>query len=138
MYHVRPLAVSHAQKLQPSLLSSMSGVRPKIRYSRLVPVTRHREETDYRDEQFQELPPQVPVKSILLAIFLFLTGAVLLTLAGLMIAGIFGDTPDASATPLLILGAITFIPGFYHVRVAVYAYIGYLGYTYNDIPHYDD
>ena len=122
------------------VLTIMSS-RSHVRYSRLVPpvpVRRDRNEADYRDDQFTEPPPKIPVKSIVLAVLLFLMGATLLTLAGLMLGGVFGDTPDASATPFLILGLVTFIPGFYHVRIAYYAFRGYSGYSYFDIPHYDD
>ena len=114
------------------------GVRSRTKYSRLIPVARDREETDYRDEQFIEPEPKIPVKSILLALALFVMGSILLTLAGLMMGGVFGDTPDASATPLIILGLVTFVPGFYHVRIAYYAFRGYSGYSYHDIPYYED
>ncbi len=112
--------------------------RSRGRYTRLVPIRKDIDETDYRDDQFTEPPPKLPVKSIVLAVLLFLIGSVLLTLAGLMLGGVFGDTPDASATPFLILGLVTFIPGFYHVRIAYYAFRGYSGYSYFDIPHYND
>ena len=113
----------------------MSG---RVRYTKLIPVTRHKDETEYSDEQFKEPTPKIPLKSIALALILFLIGSVLLTLAGLMLGGVFGDTTDASATPFLILGAITFIPGFYHVRIAYYAFRGYKGYSFYDIPHYNE
>lgn len=116
----------------------MATSRSRAHYSRLVPITRDNDEADYRDEQFTEPEPKIPVKSIVLAVVLFLIGSVMLTLAGLLLGGIFGDVPDVSATPLLIIGLITFVPGFYHVRIAYYAFRGYNGYSYFDIPHYDD
>ena len=91
-------------------------------------------ESDYRDEQFYEPPPKPPIKSIVLAAFLFLIGSVLLTLGGLIAGGILGGTEESS-TPILILGAITFLPGFYHVRIAYYAWKGYAGYSFADIPN---
>ena len=39
--------------------------------------------------------------------------------------------------PVMILGAIMFIPGAYHIRIAYYAYKGYEGFTYEDIPEFD-
>jgi hypothetical protein len=30
-----------------------------------------------------------------------------------------------------------FIPGAYHVRIAYYAFKGYEGYSYDDIPEFD-
>lgn len=109
-------------------MSSSGGVR----YSRLRTATAT-QDNDYRDEQFYEPPPKPPIKSILLAIFLFLTGAVLLTLGGLMGAGILGG-PKEGSTPILILGTITFLPGLYHVRIAYYAWKGYAGFSFADIP----
>lgn len=42
-----------------------------------------------------------------------------------------------SRWPVLVLGALMFIPGAYHVRIAYYAYKKYPGYTYDDIPDFD-
>ena len=39
--------------------------------------------------------------------------------------------------PMLILGSLMFIPGFYHVRIAYYAWKGYRGYSFDDIPDFD-
>lgn len=38
---------------------------------------------------------------------------------------------------MLILGSLMFIPGFYHVRIAYYAWKGYRGYSFEDIPAFD-
>lgn len=112
----------------------------KVKYSRLVNLSRDvsRDQDNYHDDQFIESPPKLPLKSIALSIFLFIIGSVLLTMAGLVMGGFFGETPDASATPLIILGVLTFLPGFYHVRLAYYAWKGYHGYSFDDIPSYDD
>lgn len=40
--------------------------------------------------------------------------------------------------PMLILGSVMFIPGAYHVRIAYYAYKGYEGYSFDDIPEFDE
>jgi hypothetical protein len=40
----------------------------------------------------------------------------------------------AAATPLLVLGSICFIPGFYHVRIAYLAWKGVQGYSLDAIP----
>lgn len=44
---------------------------------------------------------------------------------------------DDSSWPVLVLGALMFIPGAYHVRIAYYAYKKYPGYTFDDIPDFD-
>uniref|UniRef100_A0A3Q3WLS4 Transmembrane protein 230 n=1 Tax=Mola mola TaxID=94237 RepID=A0A3Q3WLS4_MOLML len=40
--------------------------------------------------------------------------------------------------PVLIIGILVFLPGFYHLRIAYYASKGYHGYSYDDIPDFDD
>nr|ANG60854.1 transmembrane protein 230b delta 3 [Danio rerio] len=40
--------------------------------------------------------------------------------------------------PVLIIGILVFLPGFYHLRIAYYASKGYRGYSYDDIPDFDD
>lgn len=42
------------------------------------------------------------------------------------------------AIPVLIIGILVFLPGFYHLRIAYYAAKGYRGYSYDDIPDFDD
>ena len=38
---------------------------------------------------------------------------------------------------LVILGSLMFIPGVYHVNIAVRAYFGHQGYSYDQIPSMD-
>uniref|UniRef100_A0A8C4Q6K4 Transmembrane protein 230 n=1 Tax=Eptatretus burgeri TaxID=7764 RepID=A0A8C4Q6K4_EPTBU len=40
--------------------------------------------------------------------------------------------------PVLILGFLLFLPGAYHVRLAWFAWCGRPGYSYADIPDFDD
>lgn len=40
--------------------------------------------------------------------------------------------------PMLIIGAIMFVPGSYHVWIAFWAWRAAPGYSYADIPNYDD
>jgi hypothetical protein len=35
---------------------------------------------------------------------------------------------------MFIVGAILFLPGFYYVRVAYYAWYNYEGFSFDDIP----
>ena len=48
------------------------------------------------------------------------------------------EQTDVRALPLLFLGSLLFIPGFYHVRIAYYAYRGYHGYDFSQIPTFED
>ncbi|XP_064630698.1 transmembrane protein 230-like isoform X2 [Lineus longissimus] len=89
------------------------------------------------DLQFQRPPPKVPYKAILLATVLFSLGSLLIILGALLLSGVI-DAKYADRTwPVLILGLLMFIPGVYHVRIAYYAFKGYSGYSFEDIPEFD-
>lgn len=45
--------------------------------------------------------------------------------------------PDRTI-PVIIIGLLVFLPGFYHLRIAYYAAKGYRGYSYDDIPDFGD
>ncbi|KAK3565843.1 hypothetical protein QTP86_015825 [Hemibagrus guttatus] len=88
---------------------------------------------------FKKSPPKVPYKAIALAAVLFLIGSVLITIGALLLAGYFEVQDHRERTiPVLIIGILVFLPGFYHLRIAYYAYKGYRGYSYDDIPDFDD
>lgn len=93
-----------------------------------------------------------PVKSILLAITLFLIGSLFLILGSLILTGYIAEgyrcekwisnliCPYKSSDrgiPLIVLGSITFIPGAFYTRLAYYAWKGYRGYDYSLIPQYE-
>lgn len=40
--------------------------------------------------------------------------------------------------PMMIIGSLMFIPGSYHTYLAVQAWRRAPGYSYNDIPSYED
>uniref|UniRef100_A0A3Q4I150 Transmembrane protein 230 n=2 Tax=Pseudocrenilabrinae TaxID=318546 RepID=A0A3Q4I150_NEOBR len=103
----------------------------KVRYSRLAT-----DDDGYIDLQFKKSPPKVPYKAIALATILFLIGSLLIIIGALLLAGYFGHTDRT--VPVLIIGILVFLPGFYHLRIAYYASKGYPGYSYDDIPDFDD
>ncbi|KAL6114480.1 tmem230 [Pungitius sinensis] len=105
----------------------------KVRYSRLST-----EDDGYTDLQFKRSPPKVPYKAIALATVLFLIGSLLIVIGSLLLAGYFGVTHSDRTVPVLIIGILVFLPGFYHLRIAYYASKGYRGYSYDDIPDFDD
>jgi len=78
---------------------------------------------------------EIPWKPIGLAFALFVVGGILLA-AGCLIhtghvdQGVYGDR----LWPLIFLGLLMFIPGAYHVHIAVNAFLGKPGYSYDDIP----
>ena len=89
--------------------------------------------SDSEEEEEKHSRARPPWRSIALASFLFLVGVVLLVTGALRRAGFLEDG-EAKATPMLVLGSICFVPGFYMVRVAYYARKGNYGYSYHDIP----
>ncbi|KAL4609254.1 transmembrane protein 230-like [Arapaima gigas] len=118
--------------------SSRAGLTPgpppsKAKYSRLADS-----EDGYIELQFKRSPPKVPYKAIALAAFLFLVGSLLIVIGALLLAGSIEVTHPDRTIPVLIIGILVFLPGFYHLRIAYYASKGYRGYSYDDIPNFDD
>ncbi|XP_034565916.1 transmembrane protein 230a isoform X1 [Notolabrus celidotus] len=105
----------------------------KVKYSRLAA-----DDEGYIDLQFKKSPPKVPYKAIALAIFLFLIGSLLIIFGALLLSGtIEVEHPDRTI-PVIIIGLLVFLPGFYHLRIAYFAAKGYRGYSYEDIPDFGD
>ncbi|XP_043712244.1 transmembrane protein 230-like [Telopea speciosissima] len=74
-----------------------------------------------------------PIKEIALAISLLIFGS-LGIIMGIYMAynNVGGDT--AHGIFFAVLGSILFIPGFYYTRIAYYAYKGYKGFSFSNIP----
>lgn len=106
-------------------------VNPRVQYHRI------NDGDGYVDAQFRRPPPKVPVKAICLASGLFFVGTILLVFGSLLFSGYFDVKYGDRTYPMLILGSLMFIPGFYHVRIAYYAWKGYRGYSFDDIPDFD-
>jgi hypothetical protein len=77
---------------------------------------------------------RVPYKSILLAVFLFVLGTILI---GLSVVFLRRSPVPENAYPLLILGLLTFVPGLYASRIALWAYFGYADFSFDDLPGFD-
>ncbi|KAH9616531.1 hypothetical protein KSS87_019434 [Heliosperma pusillum] len=74
-----------------------------------------------------------PIKEIALAVALLVFGVVGIVLGIYMATNhIGGDT--AHGMFFAILGGILFLPGFYYTRIAYYAYKGYKGFSFSNIP----
>ena len=59
-------------------------------------------------------------------------------IGSLLVTGYIAEEYTDRTYPLIILGALMFIPGAYHSYVAYYAFKGCEGYSFEDIPAYDD
>ncbi|CAN4106501.1 unnamed protein product [Withania somnifera] len=74
-----------------------------------------------------------PIKEIALAVALLVFGTLAILLGTFMaINKVGGDT--AHGLFFAILGGVLFIPGFYYTRIAYYAYKGYKGFSFSNIP----
>ncbi|XP_054896726.1 transmembrane protein 230-like [Poeciliopsis prolifica] len=105
----------------------------KVKYSRLAA-----DDDGYIDLQFKKSPPKIPYKAIGVAVILFLIGSLLIILGALFQTGIINVENPNRTVPIIVIGLLVFLPGFYHVRIAYYAAKGYRGYSYDDIPDFGD
>uniref|UniRef100_A0A8B9T4C3 Transmembrane protein 230 n=1 Tax=Anas platyrhynchos TaxID=8839 RepID=A0A8B9T4C3_ANAPL len=69
--------------------------------------------------QFKKSPPKIPYKAIALAVVLFMIGTFLIIIGALLLAGYISKGGTDRAIPVLIIGILVFLPGFYHLRIAV-------------------
>ncbi|GMH13596.1 hypothetical protein Nepgr_015437 [Nepenthes gracilis] len=74
-----------------------------------------------------------PMKEIVLAVSLFIFGVIGIVLGIIMMADHIGGD-RAHGLFFTILGGILFIPGFYYTRIAYYAWKGYKGFSFSNIP----
>lgn len=115
-------------------MPARNTINSGVRYSKLAS-----DDDGYIDLQFKKSPPKVPYKAIALATVLFLIGSILIIIGSLLLAGYFEVNDHHDRTiPVLVIGILVFLPGFYHLRIAYYASKGYRGYSYDDIPDFDD
>mmetsp|Transcript_13790 Transcript_13790/g.24275 ORF Transcript_13790/g.24275 Transcript_13790/m.24275 type:complete len:104 (-) Transcript_13790:401-712(-) len=85
------------------------------------------------DFTFEEEAPNRPWKKVTLAVMLLLSGLVLLfTGLGLYLSG----KSNSTGIPLLVIGSICFVPGFYYTRIAYLAWRGRKGYSLGLIPDF--
>ncbi|XP_012872061.1 PREDICTED: exocyst complex component 2 [Dipodomys ordii] len=120
--------------MMPSRTNLATGIpSSKVKYSRLSST-----DDGYIDLQFKKSPPKIPYKAIALATVLFLIGAFLIIIGSLLLSGYISKGGADRAVPVLIIGILVFLPGFYHLRIAYYVSKGYRGYSYDDIPDFDD
>lgn len=133
----------------------MSSVKSRVKYTKVetedvveedkikpkrVTFLKKLSKDDYHDDQFEDTTPaKAPIKSIIVAIILFMVGTIFLTFGSLMLAGVINQGGGSfRAMPLMVIGSIIFIPGAYNVRTAYYAWKGYHGYSYADIAGFGE
>ncbi|KAM7485421.1 hypothetical protein LguiA_001430 [Lonicera macranthoides] len=74
-----------------------------------------------------------PIKEIGLALSLLVFGTLGLIFGTIMAVNKVGGDRTHGIS-FAILGSILFIPGFYYTRIAYYAYKGYKGFSFSNIP----
>ncbi|XP_057418997.1 uncharacterized protein LOC130713227 [Lotus japonicus] len=74
-----------------------------------------------------------PIKEIALAVALLFFRILGIIIGSLMAYNHVGDD-NAHGLFFAILGMMLFIPGFYYTRIAYYAYKGYQGFSFSNIP----
>lgn len=94
-------------------------------------VDSRRFKTPYHRPRWGGTPP---CKTSLLAAFL-LTVGILFTISGLVVWWQWGLY---EAIPFWSLGGLTIIPGLYASVIIFRAWMGHKGFTYDQIPSYDD
>merc|ERR1711998_344646 len=73
-------------------------------------------------------------KSLLLAGFLFFFGSSMILMGATRILGYVPSMQEGQATGMLVLGALAFLPGGYHMWIAWQAFQGKHGYSLDQIP----
>lgn len=109
--------------------------RRQVRYSPLPRDDDNGSEDDLRFSYNPKALDRVPWKSIALALFLLSLGCLLLFLSLFIFTGHMGGD-QSQAYGLLMLGILSFLPGFYETRVAYYSWRGAPGYRFSSIPGY--
>ncbi|CAF0825320.1 unnamed protein product [Adineta ricciae] len=112
--------------------------KPKTDENSKEPYYRLQElEPQYSDLQFREAAPKAPIYAIGLATALFLLGSLMITLGSLMLTGYIKTQYSDRTWPLIVVGSLVFLPGFYHLRIAYWAWKGDKNFSFADIPDLD-
>ncbi|KAL3819569.1 hypothetical protein ACJIZ3_005474 [Penstemon smallii] len=74
-----------------------------------------------------------PIKEIALAVALLVFGVLGLVFGVIMAVNKVGGD-HTHGIFFALLGGVLFLPGFYYTRIAYYAYKGYKGFSFSNIP----
>eukprot|EP00798_Chlamydomonas_sp_ICE-L_P016710 gene16710-biopygen25646 len=126
---------------------NMSELRSRVHYEKVktqddsatnkAGTSSSNKKSEYKLDDFDwdttDFKNQVPWGAIALAIFLMVFGIFCFVVAWLHVTQeILGK--EQAEFGFMFLGFITFIPGYYHCRIAYYAMKGYPGFSFESIP----
>jgi len=93
--------------------------------------------SDFDNSQFEKPKTKVPWKAISYAVILLLIGTILLTIGCLIVTGhIDQEKHNERFWPMILLGALMFIPGSYHTYFAYKAFIGDPNWSFEEFPDF--
>ncbi|XP_040095269.1 transmembrane protein 230-like [Oryx dammah] len=90
-----------------------------------------------RPHVWEKSRTDIPFKAIACAFSQFLVGAFLIITGCLLLAGYISKVGASRAFPVLTVGILVFLPGFYYLIVAYRAYRGCPGCSFHDLPDFD-
>ncbi|KAJ3439947.1 hypothetical protein M0813_26484 [Anaeramoeba flamelloides] len=89
-----------------------------------------------QQKTYEKLPPPSLRNAVLLAIVLFLLGSFVITVGILCRLEIYFVGFKDRGIPLILLGSVMFLPGFYETRIAYLSFRGEKGFRYSRIPKF--
>ncbi|XP_068394317.1 transmembrane protein 230-like [Eschrichtius robustus] len=108
--------------MTPSHTNLATGIpSSKVKYSRLSSTDDGYIDLQFKKSSQKKSPPKISYKAIVLAMVLFLIGTFLIIIGSLLLAGYIRKGEADRAVPVLIIGNLVFLPGFYHLCIAYYA-----------------
>ncbi|XP_032263310.1 transmembrane protein 230-like [Phoca vitulina] len=110
----------------------------KVKYSKLFSTDTGHIHLRSHLLKFKKSSTKIPYKAIACATAQFLIGTFLVTVGCLLLAGYISKVGANRAVPVLIIGILVFLPGFYHLLIAYRAHRGCQGSSYSDLPDCDE
>lgn len=119
--------------LKERLLNENEDEKHFVDFSLSIPTKNSADPSSEKDFDMNIFKKK-PWKAIILTIFLFILGSILLSVGILIKLGYIAVDYGDRGIPLIILGSICFLPGAYHFVILIQIWRGKDGYSYNLLP----